>query len=352
MIPYSRQSISKKDISAVLKVLKSDFLTKGPIVKKFEKTISKTFSTKFAVSSNSGSSSLHLACLALDLKKNDIVWTVPITYAASANCAINCGAKVDFVDINPQTFNISLEKLEEKLKRAKKIKKLPKIIIPVHLGGTPYEQKKLWILSKKFNFKIIEDASHAIGARHYNEKVGSCRWSDITVFSFHPVKIITTAEGGISLTNNKKYFDKMLQFRENGIVFDKKKILKKNEYAGYYEQVSTGFNYRMNELSAALGLSQLKNLKNYLIKRNQIAKRYVNELKNYPVKFQEVKKYNYSSYHLMIISFDLNKTKLNYKKIFDKFRRNNIFVNLHYKPLHLNPFFRKMGFQKKQFIIS
>ena len=352
MIPYSRQSISKKDISAVLKVLKSDFLTKGPIVKKFEKTISKTFSTKFAVSSNSGSSSLHLACLALDLKKNDIVWTVPITYAASANCAINCGAKVDFVDINPQTFNISLEKLEEKLKRAKKIKKLPKIIIPVHLGGTPYEQKKLWILSKKFNFKIIEDASHAIGARHYNEKVGSCRWSDITVFSFHPVKIITTAEGGISLTNNKKYFDKMLQFRENGIVFDKKKILKKNEYAGYYEQVSTGFNYRMNELSAALGLSQLKNLKNYLIKRNQIAKKYVNELKNYPVKFQEVKKYNYSSYHLMIISFDLNKTKLNYKKIFDKFRRNNIFVNLHYKPLHLNPFFRKMGFQKKQFIIS
>ena len=331
MIPYSRQYVNNKDISAVIKVLKSDFLTKGPVVKKFEKTICKNFSSKFAVSSNSGSSSLQLACLALGLEKNDLVWTVPVTYAASANCAINCGAKVDFVDICPDTFNLSIDKLKQKLAIAKKIKKLPKIIIPVHLAGLPYEQKKLWELSKKYKFKIIEDASHAIGAKHYNQKVGNCKWSHITVFSFHPVKIITTSEGGASLTNNKKYYQKMLQFRENGIIFDKKQFFKKKEYAGYYEQVSSGFNFRMNELSAALGVSQLKNLNKFVKKRNQIAKRYIKELKNLPIKFQKIDNYNYSSYHLMIINFDMKKTKLIYKEIFNKFRKKNIFVNLHYK---------------------
>ena len=352
MIPYSRQYVNNKDISAVIKVLKSDFLTKGPVVKKFEKTICKNFSSKFAVSSNSGSSSLQLACLALGLEKNDLVWTVPVTYAASANCAINCGAKVDFVDICPETFNLSIDKLKQKLAIAKKIKKLPKIIIPVHLAGLPYEQKKLWELSKKYKFKIIEDASHAIGAKHYNQKVGNCKWSHITVFSFHPVKIITTSEGGASLTNNKKYYQKMLQFRENGIIFDKKQFFKKKEYAGYYEQVSSGFNFRMNELSAALGVSQLKNLNKFVKKRNQIAKRYIKELKNLPIKFQKIDNYNYSSYHLMIINFDMKKTKLIYKEIFNKFRKKNIFVNLHYKPLHLNPFFKEMGFKKNQFLVS
>jgi|TARA_B110000046_G_C13004738_1_gene403849 UDP-4-amino-4,6-dideoxy-N-acetyl-beta-L-altrosamine transaminase len=352
VIPYSRQYVNNKDISAVIKVLKSDFLTKGPVVKKFEKTICKNFSSKFAVSSNSGSSSLQLACLALGLEKNDLVWTVPVTYAASANCAINCGAKVDFVDICPDTFNLSIDKLKQKLAIAKKIKKLPKIIIPVHLAGLPYEQKKLWELSKKYKFKIIEDASHAIGAKHYNQKVGNCKWSHITVFSFHPVKIITTSEGGASLTNNKKYYQKMLQFRENGIIFDKKQFFKKKEYAGYYEQVSSGFNFRMNELSAALGVSQLKNLNKFVKKRNQIAKRYIKELKNLPIKFQKIDNYNYSSYHLMIINFDMKKTKLIYKEIFNKFRKKNIFVNLHYKPLHLNPFFKEMGFKKNQFLVS
>ena len=252
MIPYSRQSISKEDISSVTRVLKSNFLTKGPLVKEFERKISKKFLSKYVVSSNSGSSSLHLACLAIGIKKGDIVWTVPITYAASANCAINCGATIDFIDICDQTFNISVVDLKKKLEIAKKKNLLPKAIIPVHLGGQPYEQKEVWKLSRRYNFKIIEDASHAIGAKHYGENVGSCKWSDITVFSFHPVKIITTAEGGVSLTNNKKYYEKMLQFRENGIIFDKKKFLKKSKYAGYYEQVSTGYNYRMNELSAAL----------------------------------------------------------------------------------------------------
>ena len=352
MIPYSRQSISKKDISSVTRVLKSNFLTKGPLVKDFERKIGKTFSSKYVVSSNSGSSSLHLACLAIGIKKGDIVWTVPITYAASANCALNCGAKIDFVDICDQTYNISIIDLKKKLELAKKKNNLPKAIIPVHLGGQPYEQKEVWKLSKKYNFKIIEDASHAIGAKHYGESVGSCKWSDITVFSFHPVKIITTAEGGASLTNNKMYYEKMLQFRENGIIFDKKKFLKKSKFAGYYEQVSTGYNYRMNELSAALGISQLKNLKKFIKKRNQIAKKYINELKNLPIQFQKIEKYNLSSYHIMIIKFNLNKLKFNYKQIFNKFRKNRIFVNLHYSALHLNPYFKSLGFKRKQFLNS
>ena len=352
MIPYSRQSISKKDISSVTKVLKSNFLTKGPLVREFEKKIAKTFSSKYVISSNSGSSSLHLACLAIGIKKGDIVWTVPITYAASANCALNCGAKIDFVDICDQTFNISIIDLKKKLKIAKKKNNLPKAIIPVHLGGQPYEQKEVWKLSKKYNFKIIEDASHAIGSKHYGESVGSCKWSDITVFSFHPVKIITTGEGGASLTNNKMYYEKMLQFRENGIIFDKKRLIKKSKYAGYYEQVSTGYNYRMNELSAALGISQLKKLKKFINKRNQIAKKYIDELRNFPIQFQKIEKYNLSSYHIMIVKFNINKLKLNYKQIFNKFRKNRIFVNLHYSALHLNPYFRSLGFKKKQFLNS
>ena len=352
MIPYSKQSISKNDIAAVTMALKSNFLTKGPLFKKFENKIGKKFSSKYVIVSNSGSSSLHLACLAIGIKKGDIVWTVPVTYAASANCALNCGAKIDFVDICSKTFNISIVELSKKLEFAQKKKKLPKVIIPVHLGGLPYEQKEVWKLSKKYNFKIIEDASHAIGSKHYGENVGSCKWSDITVFSFHPVKIITTAEGGASLTNNQIYYDKMLQFRENGIIFNKKKFIKKSTYSGYYEQISTGYNYRMNELSAALGISQLKNLEKFTKKRNEIAKKYVNELKNFPVKFQKIEKYNFSSYHLMIIKFNLNQLKLNYKQIFDKFRKNKIFVNLHYSPLHLNPYFQRMGFKNKQFLNS
>ena len=352
MIPYSKQSINKKDILSVLSVLKSNYLTKGPKVNQFENAITKMVNVKYAVASNSGSSGLHLACLALGVGEGDIVWTVPNTYAASANCAINCGAKVDFVDICSDTFNISIKKLENKLILAKKKKKLPKVLIPVHLAGQPYEQKKIWKLSKKYKFKIIEDASHALGAKHYREKVGSCKWSDIAVFSFHPVKIITTAEGGVSVTNSKVYYEKMKSYRENGIIFDKKKFVKKNRYMGYYEQISSGYNYRMNDISAALGISQIKRLKKFIYKRNKVADIYKKHFKNIPIKIQKIEKYNYSSYHLFIIQFDLNKTKYNYNKIFKKYRDSKIFVNLHYKPLHLNPFFRKLGFKKNQFTVS
>ena len=282
----------------------------------------------------------------MGIKKGDRVWTVPNTFVASANCAINCGASVDFVDIDKNTWNISIEELEKKLAVSKKKKKLPKLLIPVHFAGQPTEQKKIWELSKKYKFKILEDASHSIGATHFKEKTGSCRWSDITVFSFHPVKIITTGEGGMALTNNKKFADEMRILRTNGIS-QKNFIYKKNKNKPwYYEHQKVGFNYRMNDISAALGISQVKRIKEFINKRNLIAKKYQKSLKDYPIKFQLIKKHNTSSFHLLPIRFDLNKTKMNYKNIFKKFRSSKLFVNLHYMPLHLSPYFKKKGFKK------
>jgi len=346
MIPYSKQSINRDDARAIIKVIKSNFLTQGPKVKEFENKIKKFSGSKFAVATNSGSSALHVACLALGVKKGDIVWTVPNTFVASANCAINCGAKIDFVDIDKETFNISIEKLELKLVKAKKRKKLPSVIIPVHLGGQPSEQEKIWKLSLRYNFKILEDASHSIGAKHLGEKVGNCKWSDITVFSFHPVKIITTGEGGMALTNNRDFDKKMRIYRDNGIQRNTKK---KKSSSWYYAHIKTGFNYRMNDISAALGLSQLKKIKIFIKKRNEIATLYKKLLVNIPVKPQKILSTNYSSYHLFIIQFDLKKTKLSYDKIFNLFRSKNYFVNLHYMPLHLSPYFKKLGFQKNDF---
>ena len=349
MIPYSRQSISPKDILEVTKVLKSNFLTQGDKVGKFEKLITKISNVKYGVAANSASSALHLGCLALGIEKNDIVWTVPNTFAASANCAINCGAIVDFVDIDEDTWNISIRELEKKLISAKKKKKLPKLLIPVHFAGQPTEQKKIWDLSKKYKFKILEDASHSIGASHRKEQSGSCRWSDITVFSFHPVKIITTGEGGMALTNNENLANKMRIFRTNGIT-QKNFFYKKNKTKPwYYEHQNAGYNYRMTDISAALGISQIKRIKKFIKKRNLIAQKYKKYLKDYPVKFQKIEPYNYSSYHLLPIQFDIKKSKKNYISIFKKLRSNNFYVNLHYMPLHLSPYFKKKGFRKGHF---
>ncbi len=344
MFPYSRQSISREDIKAVSKVLRSNFLTQGPLVKKFENNINKFCGSKYSVAVNSGSSALHIACLALGIKKGDLVWTVPNTFVASANCAINCGAEIDFVDIDKDTFNISVNSLKKKLELAKQKKKLPKVIIPVHLGGQPSQQKEIWKLSKKFKFKVLEDASHSIGARHYGEKVGSCKWSHITVFSFHPVKIITTGEGGIATTNSSAYEKKMRIFRDNGI-----KRLNNN---WKYKHVAPGYNYRMSDISAALGISQLKSLGKFLKKRNLIAKKYNYFLKNLPIHTQKILPQNYSSYHLFIIQIDLKKSKISYNKIIKLFRKKNFFVNLHYAPVHLSPYFKKIGFKKNNFPIS
>ena len=350
MIPYSKQSISYDDIKEVTKVLKSKFLTQGNILDKFEKKISKYVGSKYAVAVSSASAGLHISCLVLNLKKNDILWTVPNTFIASASCGLHCGAKIDFVDIDKKTKNISIEKLVEKLKMSKKKNLLPKILIPVHFAGQPTLQEKIYNLSKKYNFKIIEDASHSLGSKRLKNKVGNCKWSDLTVFSFHPVKPITTAEGGIITTNTKKYYEDLKILRNHGILRDQRKLKIKSHW--YYEQVKLGFNYRMNEIQAALGISQLKKLNLFNDFRNKAAAFYLKNLKDLPINLPKIDKDNLSSFHLFVINFDETKVKQTYDSIFRKLREKKIGVNLHYLPVHLHPIFKKFGFRKGDFPVS
>lgn len=348
IISYGRQYIDEADIKAVVKTLKSNFITQGPNVEKFESFMSKKVNSKYAVASNSATSSLHLACIAIGLKKGDWLWTSPNSFVASSNCGLLCGANIDFVDIDPKTFNLDVNLLEEKLIKAKKHKKLPKAIVPVHFGGLPCNMKKIFALSKKFNFKIIEDASHALGAKYYSQPIGNCKYSDITVFSFHPVKMITTIEGGVATTNNKFYAQKMSSLRVHGIIKDKHLLKRKYEGDWYYEQVGLGYNYRMNDVQASLGISQLKKLTKFLNKRKKIAEFYKKELKGFPVNFQLINKRYESSYHLFVIK--INKGKKLKKKIFDILRKNKIFVNVHYIPIHLQPYYiERFGFKKGHF---
>ena len=348
---YSTQTISKKDIISVNKILKSEFLTQGPKTPEFENKIKILVGSKYVLATNSASSALLLACKALSLKSGDLFWTVPNSFVATANCGVLCGLKIDFLDIDPDTWNISIEKLEKKLKIAKKKKRLPKLIIIVHLGGLPVNPIKLNNLSKKYKFKIIEDASHSLGGKYYSKSVGCSKWSDITIFSFHPVKIITTGEGGCCTTNKKKYYEKLKALRNNGIIKERKNFKFKNLGPWYYEQHSLGYNFRMNDIQSALGISQLKNLNIFVKKRNKIAKFYCNQLKNLPIKFQKIEKNFYSSYHLFIIKLNI-KYKYLHRKLFDYLRSKNVLVNLHYLPIHLQPFYRKFGFKKNQFPVA
>ena len=337
-IPYSRQSIDNSDIASVNKVLKSDYLTTGPQTKKFENLLSKYCKSKYSVVVNSATSALHIACMALNLKKNDILWTSPISFVASANCGLYCGAKIDFVDIDIKTFNISISKLKQKLITAKKNKKLPKVLVVVHLGGLSCEMQEIRKMSKMFNFKIIEDASHALGASYKNSRVGSCKFSEITVFSFHPVKIITSGEGGVATTNNKKLAEKMSTFRAHGIIREKSKFIGKSHGPWFYQQQYLGFNYRLSDIHASLGISQLKKTGLFVKKRNEISKIYKKELKNYPIEFQNIDKNTLSSYHLFIILVP----EQVHLKLFTFLRNNNINVNLHYIPIFLHPYFQKI----------
>ena len=352
MISYSKQFISNKDIEAVKKVLKSNYLTQGTKVPIFEKKIKKYVGAKYATAVSSASAALHLSCIALGLKKNDYLWTVPNTFVASATCGLHCGAKIDFVDINEDDHNISIAELEKKLKIAKKKKKLPKILVTVHFSGLPVNQDKIYILSKKYGFKILEDASHALGAKYKREKVGSCKWSDMTVFSFHPVKPITTAEGGVITTNNKKYFEQVAKLRTHGITKNLSDLKKKIKKKWYYEFQNLGFNYRMSEIHAALGISQLDKLDKFLIKRNKLALRYLKKMKllNFILPSKDI--YKYSTFHLFVIKIDFNKIKLSYDKIFDKLISKGLHVNLHYLPVHLHPYFKKLGFKNGDFPVS
>ena len=348
MIPYGRQSIDEEDIASVLKVLRSDLITQGPIPDLFEKEVSNLVNSNFAVVTNSATSSLLVSCLSLGLEKGDYLWTSPNSFVASANCALHCGAQIDFVDIDLDTGNISLEKLKEKLETAKKENKLPKIIIPVHFAGQPTDQEEIWKLSKEYDFKIIEDASHSLGAKHMGEKVGSCKWSDVTVFSFHPVKIITSCEGGMSTTNDKDIRDKMQLYRTHGITKDSSKFVNGTD-PWHYEQHVLGHNFRLSDLHAALGLSQLIKLPKFVSKRNSIASRYNSELIRDNIQLPTIKKENYSSFHLYVIQMLHDDYKSERERIFKFLRKIKIGVNVHYIPIHLHPYYRKLGFKEGDF---
>ena len=347
-IPYGRQTITRGDINEVVRTMKSDFITQGPKVVEFERDLSKKVSSSYSIACNSATSALHLSCLALNLKPEDSVWTSPISFVASANCALYCGAKIDFIDINPETGLMDENLLEEKLKIASKNNSLPKIIIPVHLAGTACNMEKIYNLSKEFGFSIIEDASHALGGKYKDTNVGECKFSDITIFSFHPVKIITTAEGGMATTNSNKIAQKICKLRSHGITKDPNKFKYKNEGDWHYEQNSLGFNYRLNDLQAALGKSQLKRLNKIVKERNRILDFYKLISKDLPISFLKIPEDVYSAVHLGIIKFnDFNPKQ--HKSIFSKMRNKGVGVQLHYSPIHLQPYFRKLGFSRGDF---
>jgi UDP-4-amino-4,6-dideoxy-N-acetyl-beta-L-altrosamine transaminase len=353
MISYGRQDITEADIEAVVRALRSDFLTQGPAVPAFEQAVASEVHVKYAIAVNSATSALHIACMALEMGVGDLLWTVPNTFVASANCARYCGADVDFVDIDPATWNMDVKKLEEKLVVARQHGRLPKVVVPVHFAGQPTDQEKIWDLSVEYGFKVLEDASHAIGARHNGEPVGSCRWSHITIFSFHPVKIITTCEGGMLLTNDDKLAESLAMLRSHGITRDPQKFLfaEKAPDAWYYEQQMLGFNYRITDIQATLGISQLHRLYDYVDQRNLIAEKYNNELSALPLQLPTIQPGNRSAFHLYVIRL-LDSDASMHRIVFHKLREMGIGVNLHYIPVHLHPYYRELGFSKGQFPIS
>lgn len=348
MIPYGKQSISQQDIDAVVDVLKSDWLTQGPKVPAFEKAVAIYCKASFATATNSATSALHIACLALGVGEGDTVWTSPISFVASANCALYCGAKVDFVDIDIESGNMSAIALEQKLLEAEKTNSLPKVVIPVHLAGQSCDMQAIAKLAKMYNFKVLEDASHSIGAMYKNKPVGSCIYSDITVFSFHPVKIITSAEGGMATSNCEKLDKKMKRLRSHGITSNPEEMTGPSHGPWYYQQIELGFNYRMTDLQAALGLSQLSQLSQFVSKRNEIAVSYNSAFNNFPLKHLTQSKHCYSSYHLYIVRL-LNTTSEKHKSVICKLREQGVISHLHYIPIHLQPFYQKMGFCKGDF---
>ncbi len=339
MIPYGRQDITQSDIDAVVKVLCSENLTQGPTIGEFEQAVRARVGAHHAVAVNSATSALHIACLALDLGPGDRLWTVPNTFVASANCGRYCGADVDFVDIDPASMNLSVPCLKEKLVRARREHSLPKVLVPVHFAGQPTDQEAIWDLAREFGFKVLEDASHAIGASRNGEPVGSCRWSDITVFSFHPVKIITTAEGGMALTNDAMLAQRMLMLRAHGITRDPK-LLHQGVSAPqwYYEQQMLGFNYRLSDIHAALGLSQLQRLDGYLARRQELARRYDALLAALPIRRPQLANGNVSAWHLYVVHVEENR-----RAVFEAMRAEDILVNVHYTPVHLQPYYRLPG---------
>ncbi|AOE64660.1 UDP-4-amino-4,6-dideoxy-N-acetyl-beta-L-altrosamine transaminase [Pseudomonas corrugata] len=349
MIPYGRQDITQADIDSVVEVLKSDFLTQGPMVPRFEQQVASHVGAGYALAMNSATSALHVACLALGLGPGDRLWTSPITFVASANCGLYCGAQVDFVDIDPRTYNLCSQALERKLELAEREGTLPKVVVPVHLCGQPCDMQAIHKLAKRFGFKVIEDASHAVGGKYQGEYIGNGRYSDITVFSFHPVKIITTAEGGMALTNDSDLADKMTLLRSHGITRDPQLMTHETDGPWYYQQIDLGFNYRMTELQAALGISQMERLDQYITRRHQLAARYNDLLEALPVVIPWQHADSYSGLHLYVIRLKLGEIAKSHRQVFESLREQGIGVNLHYIPVYTQPYYAQMGFKPEDF---
>ncbi len=351
-IPYGRQSISDDDISAVVEVLKSDWLTQGPAVERFEKTVADYCGARYAVAVNSATSALHIACLAAGLGSEDTLWTSPNTFVASANCGRYCGAHVDFVDIDPLTYNMSTQALENKLANAARERTLPKVVIPVHFSGQSCDMTALVNFAKKFGFMIIEDASHAIGGRYRDKKIGSCFFSDMTVFSFHPVKIITTGEGGMVLTNRKELYEQLLRLRSHGITRNTDDMAGDSHGPWYYQQIELGFNYRMTDIQAALGTSQMDQLDDFVERRRALAARYDAAFQDLPITRPWQLPDAVSAWHLYVIRLKLNEIRKNHRQVFEELRAEGIQVNLHYIPVHTQPYYLNFGFKWGDFPVA
>jgi UDP-4-amino-4,6-dideoxy-N-acetyl-beta-L-altrosamine transaminase len=349
MIPYGRQDITQADIDAVVEVLRSDFLTQGPMVPRFEQVVATYCGAGHALAMNSATSALHVACLALGLGPGDWLWTSPVTFVASANCALYCGAQVDFVDIDSRTYNLCPDALERKLLAAEKSGRLPKVVVPVHLCGQPCDMQAIHALSQRFGFRIIEDASHAIGGKYRGESIGNGRYSDITIFSFHPVKIITTGEGGMALTNDAALAAKMTLLRSHGITRDADAMTDAPDGPWYYQQIDLGYNYRMTELQAALGASQMTRLDDYVARRHGLATRYDEAFATLPVMPPWQRPDSYSGLHLYPIRLQLDRINRTHLQVFESLRAAGIGVNLHYIPVHTQPYYKQMGFSEGDF---
>jgi UDP-4-amino-4,6-dideoxy-N-acetyl-beta-L-altrosamine transaminase len=349
MIPYGHQDIDVSDIDAVTSILRSDWLTQGPTIEQFEHSVTSYCGARFGVAVNSGTSALHIACMACGVTTGDFVWTSPITFVASSNCALYCGASVDFVDIDPVSYNISVLALEQKLAIAARSGKLPKVVVVVHFSGQPCEMTRLAELARQYGFKIIEDASHALGASYRQSPIGSCAYSDITVFSFHPVKIITTAEGGMAMTNDESLCGALRRLRSHGITRDPAELQFESDGPWYYEQQALGYNYRLTDIHAALGISQMRRIDGFIERRRALADRYNKALADLPLTLPAQAAHSASSWHLYVIRLQLDQLSRTRRQIFEALRTADVGVNVHYIPVHLQPFYQALGFKAGDF---
>lgn len=348
-IPYGHQDVNQADIDAVVEVLHSDWLTQGPTISCFERKVAEYCGVQYAVALSSATAALHLACLAADLGAQDWLWTSPNTFVASANCGRYCGAQVDFVDIDPLSYNLSIERLEAQLIQAESDHKLPKVVVPVHFAGQSCEMDKIAELAQRYHFTVIEDASHALGGHYLGKKVGSCAFSDMTVLSFHPVKIITTGEGGMILTNRLDLYEKLLRLRSHGVTRDPQQMTIASPGAWYYQQIDLGYNYRLTDLQAALGISQLARLDQFVTRRRALVARYQQHFAHLPLILPQEYAGVYSAYHLYVIKLKLDEISKTRRQVFDELRAANILVNVHYIPVHTQPYYQQLGFKVGDF---